>query len=323
MAQQNSTSFPIDPFTTSGVELATKLNELNDANISSQSGTSRPAYALQGFVWSDITSDINKLKYYTGATDLYILEYDVTRNTAIINGGLDFTDKSKAIALKSSTTSGGIPASADLIKAELVVNLTDKKLFSKDDNGDIVELGGGGGGNPSGTVITFGGAVAPAGYLKCNGDAVDRTVYADLYLAIGDLYGAGDGSTTFNIPDLRGEFVRGFDDGKGVDSGRVMGSSQGEDIKPHGHNVGLVASGKHAHKQGIGLSYTAGGKAHTYPSPNQSGWTNDTSGSYSTSTTSYDSVSEVANHTHTINQNNYGTLETRPINIALLYCIKA
>ena len=65
---------------------------------------------------------------------------------------------------------------------------------------------------------------APSGYLKCNG-AVSRTTYADLFAIIGTTHGAGNGSTTFNVPDLRGEFVRGWDDSRGG-YGRSFGSSQ-------------------------------------------------------------------------------------------------
>jgi len=57
---------------------------------------------------------------------------------------------------------------------------------------------------PAGSVTMFAGATAPVGYLLCNGSAVSRTLYADLFTAIGTTYGVGDGSTTFNLPDLRG-----------------------------------------------------------------------------------------------------------------------
>lgn len=67
---------------------------------------------------------------------------------------------------------------------------------------------------------------APTGWLICDGAAISRTTYAGLFSAIGTTYGAGNGTTTFNVPDLRGEFVRGFDGGRGVDPSRVFGSSQ-------------------------------------------------------------------------------------------------
>lgn len=84
--------------------------------------------------------------------------------------------------------------------------------------------------SPAGTVIFYAASTAPSGFLKANGAAVSRTTYASLFAAIGTTFGAGDGSTTFNVPDLRGEFPRGWDDGRGVDSGRVFGSTQANGI---------------------------------------------------------------------------------------------
>ena len=77
---------------------------------------------------------------------------------------------------------------------------------------------------PVGSVFYLAVATVPSGYLECNGAAVSRTTYASLFSTLGTLYGAGDGSTTFNLPDLRGEFIRGYDDGRGADPGRTMGS---------------------------------------------------------------------------------------------------
>jgi len=73
------------------------------------------------------------------------------------------------------------------------------------------------------------------GWLYCDGSPVSRSTYADLFAAIGTTYGVGDGSTTFNLPDFRGVFLRGLDDGKGYDSGRTMGSYQADDNKAHVH----------------------------------------------------------------------------------------
>lgn len=71
----------------------------------------------------------------------------------------------------------------------------------------------------------------PAGWLIKNGAAISRTTYATLFAVIGTMYGPGDGATTFNLPDDRGEFTRGLDMGRGVDSGRVQGSAQGDAIR--------------------------------------------------------------------------------------------
>jgi len=77
-----------------------------------------------------------------------------------------------------------------------------------------------------GTIMYWPASFAPSGWLKANGAAISRTSYAKLFSLINTYYGAGDGFTTFNLPDLRSEFIRGFDDGRGVDVGRVLGSTQ-------------------------------------------------------------------------------------------------
>lgn len=68
-------------------------------------------------------------------------------------------------------------------------------------------------------------------WLPCDGSARSRVTYKDLFSLIGTTYGAGDGSTTFNLPDLRGEFLRGLDQGRGVDKNRKIGSAQGDAMR--------------------------------------------------------------------------------------------
>jgi microcystin-dependent protein len=65
---------------------------------------------------------------------------------------------------------------------------------------------------PPGSLMAYGASTAPTGWLLCDGSAVSRTTYATLYGVIGTTWGAGDTTTTFNVPDLRGQFVRGYDD---------------------------------------------------------------------------------------------------------------
>ena len=79
---------------------------------------------------------------------------------------------------------------------------------------------------PAGLVCHFANTAMPTGWLQANGAAISRSVYASLFAAIGTTYGVGDGSTSFNLPDVRGEFLRGLDSGRGVDTGRVAGSAQ-------------------------------------------------------------------------------------------------
>jgi phage-related tail fiber protein len=88
---------------------------------------------------------------------------------------------------------------------------------------------------PSGQVSHFARSTAPAGWLKANGAAVNRIAYADLFAAIGTTFGVGDGFNTFNLPDLRGEFIRGWDDGRGIDAGRAIGTAQGHAMQNHNH----------------------------------------------------------------------------------------
>ena len=97
---------------------------------------------------------------------------------------------------------------------------------------------------PPGSIFWFAANAAPAGYLKANGANVNRTTYAALFAAIGTTFGVGNGSTTFTLPDLRGEFARGWDDGRGIDSGRTFGSAQGHAFASHTHTyTARTASG--------------------------------------------------------------------------------
>lgn len=90
---------------------------------------------------------------------------------------------------------------------------------------------------PIGSVLSYTSSTVPSGFLECDGSAISRTTYASLFAIVGTTWGIGDGSTTFNIPDLRGEFVRGWDNGRGVDSGRAFASSQADDFASHRHGI--------------------------------------------------------------------------------------
>lgn len=103
----------------------------------------------------------------------------------------------------------------------------------------------------TGAVLYFPATTAPAGFIKANGGLLSRTTYADLWAfanASGNLaasdgawqagqFSPGDGSTTFRIPDGRGEGVRGWDDGRGIDTGRGIGTWQGDQNKAHSHGA--------------------------------------------------------------------------------------
>lgn len=96
-----------------------------------------------------------------------------------------------------------------------------------------------------GVIHPFAGTAAnvPDGFLLCNGAALGRTTYQRLFSVIGTAYGAGDGSTTYNLPDFRGVFLRGLDNGRGFDPSRTLGSLQQDENKSHLHGFRTEAGG--------------------------------------------------------------------------------
>ncbi len=108
---------------------------------------------------------------------------------------------------------------------------------------------------PAGAVSYFAMGTAPTGWLQCNGAEISRAAYSALFAAIGTTYGAGDGSLTFNIPDIRGEFLRGWDDGRGVDVGRAIGTVQADALEQHSHYSGVsIQSGERPSYAGAGYT---------------------------------------------------------------------
>lgn len=164
-----------------------------------------------------------------------------------------------------------------------------------------------GGAMPAGAVLPFAMNAPPSGWLKANGAAISRTTYAALFSAIGTVYGTGDGSTTFNLPDLRGEFVRGWDDGRSIDASRVFGSSQDSANKAHTHT---------------GMTNSAGAHSHTLDKTDTTGTSGVRVAAGGIGTTSSISTSSAGDHSHTLTIDSSGGTEARPRNIALLYCIK-
>jgi microcystin-dependent protein len=139
---------------------------------------------------------------------------------------------------------------------------------------------------PVGSVTMYAANTAPTGWLECSGAAVSRTTYAGLFTAIGTVFGVGDSSTTFNLPDMRGEFARGWDNSRGIDPARAFGSAQGQAIEAHVHSITPPSA---TDDTGSGLTTTGTGGAETI--------------------TPYNTAST-------------GGTETRPRNIALMFIIK-
>ncbi|WP_426205089.1 phage tail protein [Pseudomonas sp. TWP3-1] len=206
----------------------------------------------------------------------------------------------------------------------------------------------------TGMVATFSMNSPPAGWLACNGAAVSRTAFAGLFARIATLYGAGDGATTFNLPDMRGLFPRGWDDGRGLDPGRAFGSYQDMMIHSHAHTASAAAVGDHAHTawtdaQGnhVHRAWTDAQGAHNHSAPSapgigqgagginsvqQAGGAHETSwaGQHAHNIGMDGAGNHAHNvgigaggaHTHGVSVAAAGGIETRPRNLALFYCIK-
>lgn len=164
-----------------------------------------------------------------------------------------------------------------------------------------------------GFIAMHGAATAPAGWLECNGTAISRVTYAALFAVIATAWGVGDGSTTFNLPDFRGYFPRGYDNGAGIDPARVFGSLQADGLKSHthtqnAHNHAVVDPG-HNHTVNItpsGSAASAAGALTVVASP---------------ITTSSAVTGLTVSNATAVNQSTGGT-ETVPKNKACLFIIR-
>jgi len=184
--------------------------------------------------------------------------------------------------------------------ATVAANLTLTLPASDGSSGQALTTNGSGalsfatiGGVPIGAVFHFAASTAPTGFLKANGAAVSRSTYAALFAITGTTYGSGDGSTTFNVPDLRGEFIRGWDDARGIDASRAFGSAQADGIRAS--TVAGIARTYYSGQSATGEFSWAGGAGELASNAAQGG--------------DY--------------QINLGSApDTRPRNVALLACIK-
>ncbi|EMS8795760.1 phage tail protein [Enterobacter ludwigii] len=132
------------------------------------------------------------------------------------------------------------------------VNITDETL---NPNNDMV-----------GAITGFAMISAPTGWLIADGSAVSRTTYARLFSRIGTTWGSGDGVNTFNLPDARGVFIRGLDNGKGYDSGRDIGTYQADAVQAHNHYL-PTSSGTPASTYGINDNAFIASEVNYNPAP--------------------------------------------------------
>lgn len=157
---------------------------------------------------------------------------------------------------------------------------------------------------PTGMIVPFAVQVTNPLYLLADGSAKSRTTYAALFNVIGTTFGSGDGSTTFNLPDYRAEFLRGSDFGRGIDANRVVGSSQKGSALPGDDNANAI------NVQTINNISDANGRSvWGYDAPDG----RSTSEMYVARTTGNNSNSDNSSYWYAI---------SRPRNVAVAYYIK-
>jgi hypothetical protein len=225
--------------------LATDPGSSNSFDITNTGGgnvavfeSSGPSGEVGRFIITDSANGSDAVVIQTTGIGNAIYAFNQSTSGSGIAAQFDITDTgnaSPAVSINHSGTGNAITANAPIQATQFI-----------GDGSQLTNI------MPSGIIMPFAGATAPAGYLTCDGTDVSRTTYAALFAAIGTSWGVGDGSTTFNLPDLRGRFMRGVDGGAGNDpdaagrtalnggaTGDNVGSYQNDDVGPHDHPISV------------------------------------------------------------------------------------
>ncbi len=211
-----------------GATVRADLNGAFAALGTSMKGPSVPPSPQAGLVWLDDSASPWTLRIYDGVDWIVI----GTVNASTNEFGVTLADNSVATA----------KLAAGAVSFAKFQNIATERLLGRSTSGsgavEEISIGTGlslssgvlaaaGGGVPTGTVVSFAGSSAPSGWLLCYGQAISRTTYADLFAVISTVYGAGDGSTTFNVPDCRGRVTAGKDDMGGAAANRITSGGSG------------------------------------------------------------------------------------------------
>jgi microcystin-dependent protein len=191
-------------FNTNGLIVADRILHIN---IDGDNATTTSYFAINKDAQTDVATELMRVQE----------NGNVGVGTAVPNALLELSSTTTGFAMPRMTTAQRIAIVSPI--DGLQVYDTNLKDYYYADGGvwDCVST-------RAGTVAYFANSVAPRGYVICDGTGYSTTLYPELFTAIGYVYGGA--GATFNVPDLRGEFVRGIDNGKGVDPVRVIGSYQ-------------------------------------------------------------------------------------------------
>lgn len=264
-----------------------------------------PTSPIQGDVWHDTSG----LKISSGGSTRTVAfltssitgtSSNITGIASIINGGTGKNNKDSARVALGAAEAGVNSDITQLtaLNQPILVSAGGTGLTSSGPEGNFLVSTGTtwvskdiGIPIESGAVMAYYRTTAPQGWLECNGVAVSRTTYASLWIVMGRP-DTGNGTTTFNLPDLRGEFVRGWDHARNIDNGRALGSLQNHSLQKHTH----YQAGYNLEGAGTIPWYNWANSVKKGNKDQTGDGTNSTIGTFST--------------------------ETRPRNIALMYCIK-
>lgn len=262
----------VDVDSSQWVDTSPNISGSNGSNVFS--GPNAPSNAVEGALWYNTTTSqlyvftsdawnvtqnaIAGVASLTGTTPIVIggtsadPEVSISAATTSASGSVRFASQSEAdaatlnnVALTPSSLANGIsnylPQATEIARGAIELATTSEVTAGVDGTKAVTpetltaSLAALGLAVPAGAISAFAGSSAPAGYLECDGSQQSRTSLSALFAVVGTTYGTGDNSTTFNLPDLRGEFIRGLDSSRGVDISRTLGSFQADAFASHTH----------------------------------------------------------------------------------------
>ena len=307
-------------------ELNTILGDVQSLNSGSSDPTTTTAYKI----WVDTAN--NLLKIRNSANNGWLVLGSLTDAAHTNNFGLatkaspDFTGTvdsagdivmggTGALKLPSGTTIQRPTAATGQIRFNS--STTSFEGYNGSAWGELAN------GVPVGSVFNLATTTVPTGFLECNGAAISRSTYASLFAAISTTWGSGDGSSTFNLPDLRGQFVRGWDNSAGVDSGRSFASSQSDQNKSHNHSITDSGHFHHAFRSGNSGESRFGSTLTSSNFPASGTGAGNLNEAYNiVSKSDEPDVGKTSTETTGITISNDGGTEVRVKNYALMYVIK-